>query len=286
MNKKRQTANSLIRPKINILGVNFELIKLSEVVEKIRLMIEMGGGYQIGTFNPEYLVRGQEDKQLKRVIAKIGLIVPDGIAILWAAKFLKFKEKLKKRLHFDYDDRVCQFPKLIRIRGGDLVEKLASLSAEKGYKIALIGGEEGIAWKALTALQKKYPSLAGFADRGPRCLNKLSPSERRQSLKQVVSRIKQENPQILLTALSFHGPVWIDNLLEEIKKEKISLVALEVGGVFNYLAGKAKLPAKIVQQIGLEWLWRLIWEPWRFKRQLNLIKFLYLIGTQKLYKKE
>lgn len=232
---------SNIKKKVKILGIDFVRIGLAETVKKIGKMIEKGGCYQVGTINPEYVVKAQDSKQLMRVIAKMDLVVPDGIGIILAAKMKKLG-------------------RLERIRGGDLVEELAKLCAKKGYKIGLVGGEREIAAKALKALKKKFPSLLGFADSEPR-----------------VKRIEKEKPQILLTALSFKGPIWIDQLLTKLKRKKISLVALEVGGAFNYLAGKAKRPPKIIQKMGLEWLWRLFWEPWRIKRQMSLLKFLFLL---------
>jgi len=223
--------------KVNLLGVKFDQVSLPQAVEKIEALIKKGGFHQVGTMNPEYVVKAQENQQLKKAIAKMDLIVPDGVGIIWASK-LKGKRGLT------------------RIRGGDLVANLANLCQKKGYKIALVGAERGVAQKALLVLKKRYPRLSGFA---------LSEPD--------IKIIKKEKPKVLLTALSFKGPVW----LESLRKENLSLVCLEVGGVFNYLAGKSKLPPKLIQQIGLEWFWRLINEPWRFKRQLKLIKFLWLV---------
>lgn len=226
---------------VNVLAINFDNVDLSETIERIGEMIEKRGCYQIGTLNPEYVVQAQTSKQLMRVIAKMSLVVPDGIGIILAAK-------------------IKGLGKLERIRGGDLVEKLAELCVKKKYKIGLVGGERGVAQKAFEALQKKFPGLKGFAQ-----------------LEMRFESIEKEKPQVLLTALSFQGPIWIDQLLTKLKKKEISLVALEVGGVFNYLAGKAKKPPKIIERIGLEWLWRLITEPWRWRRQLSLMRFVWLV---------
>lgn len=232
-----------MKKRVKILGINFDPVDLDGAVKKIQNLIKKGGCHQVGTLNPEYIVKAQTIKQLARVIAKMNLVVPDGVGIVWAAR-------IKKLGH------------LKRVRGGDLVEKIAAVCSKKGYKIALIGGEEGIAQEALLVLQKKFPGLKGFADEGP---------------PQGVNLAHLRGVRLLLTALSFKGPIWIDKLLGELKKKGISLVALEVGGVFNYLAGRAKRPPRIIQKMGLEWLWRLFWEPWRLKRQLALVKFLFLL---------
>ena len=228
--------------KVNLLGVKFDQLNLEQAAAAIEKMIQTGGFHQIGTMNPEYLVRAQDDRKLAQAIAKMDLILADGIGIVLGA-------------------RLKGLGRLYRIRGGDLVEKLAAVCAEKGYKIGLVGGERGVAEKALEALQKKYPRLEGSHS-----------SEVCESNPRRWDGIK-EKPRILLTALSFKGPVWIENL----RKHDLDLVALEAGGVFNYLAGKSRHPPKIISRAGLEWLWRLFWEPWRVKRQLALLKFLYLL---------
>ncbi len=226
-----------MKNKVNILGINFDRIGLNGTVKKIEKMISKGGCHQVGTINPEYVIKAQDSKQLMKVIAKMELVVPDGIGIVLAA-------------------RLKGLARLERVRGGDLVERLASLCARKGYKIGLVGAEEGVGRQALAVLKRRLSGLKGFAISEPD-----------------IERIKKEKPQVLLTALSFKGPIWIEGL----RKTRLSLVGIEVGGVFNYLAGKAKQPPKIIQKIGLEWLWRLITEPWRWRRQLNLIKFLFLL---------
>ena len=115
----KKKGNNFSRKKVNILGVNFEKIDLETTVKKIEELIKKGGCYQLGTLNPEYLVKAQTSKQLMRVIAKMELIVPDGIGVIWAARFQGVKG-------------------LKRVRGGDLVERLAEVCAQKGYKIALV----------------------------------------------------------------------------------------------------------------------------------------------------
>jgi N-acetylglucosaminyldiphosphoundecaprenol N-acetyl-beta-D-mannosaminyltransferase len=275
-----------MRKKVNILNIDFDQLSLAETVNEIEKMIKEKGCFHIGTMNPEYLVRAHSSKQLKKVIANMDLILPDGVGIVLAAKW--------KNLG-----------KLRRIRGGDLVEEMAALCEKNDYKMALIGGEKGIAQKALQSLQAKFPKLIGFADSGPLMgaahdaffaqsrSGFAAPTfvgERRQSAqkghfaslnKEIIKKIIQEKPQVLLTAFGFKGPIWIDSLLKELRKEKITLVALEVGGVFNYLAGRSSRPPKVVQRVGLEWLWRLATEPWRWRRQLNLAKFIWLVARGK-----
>lgn len=231
--------------KVNLLGVEFDQVTLAEAVNRIDEMIQTSGFHQVATMNPEYLVRAQEDQRLKQAINKMDLVVADGIGIILVARWFVRQPT----------DRSTGWR---RIRGGDLVEALAEISVQKGYKIGLIGAGRGVGQRALTVLQKKYPGLQGF-----------SHSTRFGAIR----LMKKEKPQIVLTALGFQGPVW----LEKLRQEKLNLVGLEVGGVFNYLAGISRRPPRIITGTGLEWLWRLVWEPWRLKRQLKLLKFLRLV---------
>ncbi len=222
--------------KVNLFGVEFDQVTLTEAVSRIDKMIQTAGFHQVATMNPEYLVRAREDQRLALAIAKMDLVVADGVGVTLAS-------------------RLKGFGRLERIRGGDLVEALAELSVKKGYKVGLIGAGRGVGQRALTVLQKKHPGLQGFSH--PTRFG-------------AIRLMKKEKPQIVLTALGFQGPVW----LEKLREEKLNLVGLEVGGVFNYLAGISRRPGRIITGAGLEWLWRLVWEPWRVRRQLALLKFL------------
>lgn len=252
--------------KIEILGVKFAKINLEGSLKKISDFVEKGSDHQVMTLNPEYLVRAKEDYQLKQTIANSSLIVVDGTGIILASWLIYLKSwfggKKVERLTFRE-----------RVSGGELVEALARLAAKEGWKIGLVGGAPGVAEKALLELGA---NLKGFAHPGPENVRR----ETKEGHRQILTLIKQQYPRILFTSFGFYGPIWIDKLLTELRSRGGSLVAIEVGGVFNYLAGKSKRPPEFIKRIGLEWLWRLMTERWRIRRQLKLLKFVWMVVTE------
>lgn len=141
------------------------------------------------------------------------------------------------------------------LAGTDLMEKLAELAAEKGFTTSFLGGKEGVAKKCAECLKAKYPTLkVAFADSDIN--SKVPPSD---ILFVALGHIKQEK--------------WIAQNLSKVPVH----LAMGVGGAFDYLSGQVPRAPKILREFGLEWLFRLIIQPWRIKRQLALFKYLWLI---------
>ena len=91
--------------------------------------------------------------------------------------------------------------------------------------------------------------------------------------------LKSKKVDILFVA--FGSPkqeIWIADNLNKIPAK----VVVGVGGSFDFISGKVPRAPKFVRNLGLEWLFRLIIQPWRIKRQLSLLEFIYLVIREKL----
>lgn len=123
-----------------------------------------------------------------------------------------------------------------RIAGSDFVWDLARLAAKRGYTIQLMGGKVGVAQEAAKRLKIKVERL----------------------------KIVEANPDILLVALG-HGKQekWIVEHLQELPSVKI---AMGVGGALDFIAGHVTRAPRLLRLLGLEWLWRLVRQPWRAPR--------------------
>lgn len=91
------------------------------------------------------------------------------------------------------------------------------------------------------------------------------------------------NETIDILFVAFGAPkqeFWISEYLEKIPVK----IAIGVGGAFDYISGKTPRAPLFLQNIGLEWLFRLIMQPWRIKRQLSLLQFIWLVIKEKLSK--
>ena len=83
-------------------------------------------------------------------------------------------------------------------------------------------------------------------------------------MKKVIKKINKAKPKILLVGLgSPKQEKWIYENLAKIPSVK---VAIGVGGAFDFISGRIKRAPEFLQKIGLEWLWRLVLQPWRIKR--------------------
>lgn len=132
------------------------------------------------------------------------------------------------------------------VSGVDLMEKLVERSADWGVTVGLLGGSDGVANKTAECLQKKYPKI----------------------------KISFTSPDLLFVA--FGHPKQEKWIVKNLPKLNVK-IAMGVGGAFDYLSGKVPRAPKWIRDLGFEWLFRLVVQPWRIKRQISLVKYLWLI---------
>ena len=232
-----------MKNKIYLLGVGLNNFTKKEVLEYIleNLLKKKGKGY-IVTPNPEILVIANGDKNYKKVLNLANLALPDGVGVVAGAKFLGI-------------------PLKTRITGVDLTENLCKQVAERPITVGFLGGREGIAVKTAECLKKSYPSLkVSFAGSKLDQLDKLG--------------------QLDILFVAFGSPkqeFWIAKNLPKLPVK----VAIGVGGSFDFISGSVPRAPQFLREIGLEWLFRLIIQPWRIKRQLRLVEFASLILKEK-----
>ena len=212
------------------------------------------------TPNPEQIVMAKHDASFAEDLQKADWLLPDGIGLVHASFFLKFFGKTKNKIQE-------------RIAGVEVVEHLL----QKNLKTLIIGGRdylgafEGEAFEDIKSLKKIQNNLywtEGYQEKA----DILAVEE--EALDRIITELK---PDLVFVALGAPDQEkWIlehYNLLQENQVK----IAMAVGGSFDFLFAKVTRAPKAWQKIGLEWLWRLIKQPWRGKRQLRLIEFIYLL---------
>ncbi len=229
---------------VRILDVPIHRLTKQQVLEKIEAYIGSGQPHQIATVNNEFIVEAQHNHLFKEVLTLADIAIADSTGVVLAAKL--------------------QGVTLVRIPGADLVQDLARHATQKDYSLYLLGGANGVAQTAAKKLTEKFPGLKivgaeeGVTDK----VDVLSkPPQEQVGL--IIERIRQAKPDILLVAF---GAPKQDLFIEAHKAELGVPVMMGVGGTLDFLAGKAKRAPKLLRSLGLEWLWRLIREPKRFKR--------------------
>jgi len=189
----------------------------------------------------------RRNPDFRHVLCAADLAVADGIGIVWAARLLGA-------------------PVPHRIGGIDLVERVAAAASRTGLRLFLLGASEGVAAEAARRLTACYPGL--------QIVGTFSGSPDPKQDDAIVAMVAQAGPDVLLVA--FGAPaqdLWIE-------RNQMLLgvpVAMGVGGAFDFLSGRVSRAPLPFQRLGLEWLYRLIRQPWRWRRMLALPLFALLV---------
>lgn len=217
----------------------------------------------ITTPNPEMVMyaHGHPDYQNKLNHADVAL--PDGIGLFFAARLLGI-------------------PLQERITGVDFIEELCKLTREKPLSMGFLGGKGGVAKRAAECLMRKYPWIKiGFV--GEEWPQEIVKSKnlgvKNKKLPIPTSSVAHQSQiDILFVALGVpKQEEWIYKNLQDIPVS----AAMGVGGAFDFISGKTLRAPFIVRFLGLEWLFRLVLQPWRWKRQLALLEFIFLVLKEK-----
>lgn len=240
------------RDVVDILGVRVDALTLEQAVARIDGFIRSGQPHQVVTVNPEFLVQARGDAGFRACLERADLALADGVGLLPAARLLGHR-----------------LPG--RVTGVDITISLMALCAQAGYRVYLLGAAEGVAAATATALQTRYPGLqiAGYHAGSP---NPAHDTEQ-------VTRVREALPQVLLVAYGAPDQdLWIARNLQQLGVP----VAIGVGGTFDYLSGRVPRAPELLRRWGLEWLYRLVRQPWRWRRQLRLPVFVALVLRQRL----
>jgi len=227
------------------------------------------------TPNPEFLIYASENPWFLDILSKADVIIPDGVAFLWAQEVFKGKNILN-RLGIGFKTGLKVIFKgwgKKRVTGTDLFELLCKEAARIGKTVYFLGGKPKVGKLAFKKLQNKYPRLKGWVDKGFN-LNLEEINSKNNKVKQLVLRINQKKPDFLFVAFGMGKQekfIWENWFELDVK------LAAGIGGAFDYLSGAVKRAPLWLRNAGFEWLYRLIRQPWRFFRQLSLLKFIFWV---------
>ncbi|KKQ25033.1 MAG: Glycosyl transferase, WecB/TagA/CpsF family [Candidatus Roizmanbacteria bacterium GW2011_GWC2_37_13] len=244
--------------KNKILGITIPLQSKQDILEKIiKYLSSPKGFFHIISLNPENLVIAQKNQKFKKIVETAQIKIIDGAGIVMAGRLLNLSLK--------------------RLTGVDLMKDLINLASSMRLRVLLIGGQPNLALELSDCYNEQFPKAKFKGLYGLRNVkNPVFDEEVR-----IFSIVRSFKPQ--LTFVAFGSPdqeLWI----ERHRKELSGSVVMGVGGAFNYLSNSVRRAPLFMQKLGLEWLFRLINQPWRSKRQLRLLKFIYLVFKEKWIK--
>jgi len=236
--------------RVDILGVGFDRVDLAAAAERIIERHAAGQRTFVITANPEFVMLCRGDADLGKIARAADLVVADGTGVLVAS-------------------RVLRDPLPGRVPGRLLVPAVLQLASGPVF---MLGAAPGVAERAAAALVRRIPSLlvAGTHAGSP------APEEDEA----IRARIQTTDARVVLVAYGMPAQErWIARNMPLLPSVR---TAIGVGGVFDQLAGRVRLPPRFVHAIGLEWLWRLGFEPSRWRRQRVLPIFAALVARQRI----
>lgn len=233
--------------KTEILKVGVHRLTMAEFLHEIEALILQGGSHMVVTADSSMIYDAQHDEALADIIERADLVTPDSSGVTWAAK------------------RMGQpFPE--KVSGVDLVDRVCALSAQKGYRIFLLGSEPGVAELAAEKLRLKHPGCNIVGAR-----HGYFPAE---SDAVVAEEVGQFNPDVLFVAMGIPRQ---EKFIDQNRSLHRAKVGIGVGGSFDVYAGKAKRAPVVIQKAKLEWLWRLLLNPSKYKKTAKLPKFMMAV---------
>jgi N-acetylglucosaminyldiphosphoundecaprenol N-acetyl-beta-D-mannosaminyltransferase len=246
-----QAATRKRRPKyIPLLNCRIDKLTYADAIGWVKCFLSGKQPSQIITANPLMLLAAQKDEELAEIIEEAALVVPESSGIKWASE--------------QSGTPLDEF-----VPGIDLFLGMCKLARDLNQSIYLLGGRPGVAEKAAAALGAKIPGLRiagthhGYFPAGE------DPG--------VVAQIRDTAPGLLFVGMSVpHQEKWIHRNLEALGVPAV----MGVGGSFDVFSGRLRRAPAWMRELGFEWLFRTLQEPWRFKRIVHLPVFVYKILTQ------
>jgi len=228
-------------------GVRADDVTWDEMLAHIEGFIAEGRPHQIVTVNPEFVMAARRDPEFRAIINGAALALPDGVGLLWAG-------------------RILGQPLRERVTGSDGVPRIAERAAAKGWRLFLLGAAPGVAEETARRLVKYYPSLkiAGTYAGSPAIEEEAS----------IVELVRRARPDVLFVAYGHpRQDKWIARNLDRMGVP----ACMGVGGAFDFITGLVPRAPAWVQRIGLEHFYRLLRQPWRWRRQVDVYCFGLLV---------
>ncbi len=205
---------------------------------------------QVCTVNPEFIMQARRHPAFGRALAAADLCTPDGVGVLWAARLAGVR----------LDERVT---------GSDGIYRLCEGAAAQGWRIFFLGAAAGVAARAAAELARLYPGL--------RVVGTYGGSPAQADWPQIQRHLAAARADLLFVA---YGHPQQDTWIQQYREELPVAVALGVGGAFDFVAGITRRAPVWVQRLGLEWLYRLMRQPWRWRRMATLPLFALLVVVE------
>lgn len=221
---------------VDIMGVHFDAIDITRAVSEVERLMSTQGLSRVVTANLDYIAQIQRDSELGRRVSSAELVVADGVPILWMARWSG--QYLPGR-----------------VNGTDLVFRLLRVAGKRGWPVAYLGGDPGVAQGAARVANQRWSTPVGG-------VWPLTPDEVADDLRssEIASEVGALGDPLVLVGL---GAGRQDDWIARQSHLLGGGVAIGVGSALDFVAGTRRRAPRALQRTGLEWLWRLGLEPRR-----------------------
>lgn len=234
------------KDRVFILGVGVHRLTMNQALEKVKKWISEERKRMIFTVNPEIIMLAKEEEEFCQLLNHADMVTADGIGVVMAAK--KLGDPLPERVA-GYDLQLRMFEEL-----------------EATYYF--LGAAEGVARLAAENIMRKYPKANVVGTRNGYF----------DDINQVITDINAVKPDVLLVGL---GAKKQERLIAENKDRIDAKIFIGVGGSFDGFAGTVKRAPQFWIRLHLEWFYRLLKQPTRWKRMLKIPQFLRAVKKQR-----
>lgn len=237
----------------DILGVSFDNVTMEEAVAKAMELLEQEGPHLVVTPNAEIVQQAQSDPSFAALLSQADLVLPDGVGVIYASKILG--RPLKGR-----------------VPGVDFAAALMPHLAQTGKRLFLLGAKPGVAQQAARRLAGQYPGLTvcGVHD------------GYFQQDEPVVQAIREAQADVVFVCL---GAPKQEQWAAAHGEDTGARLLLGLGGALDVFSGQVERAPERWQKLGLEWLYRAIRQPARFRRIARLPRFLFSAVGRRIHGK-
>lgn len=235
------------RSTVTILGIPVDVTDMPSTMAALDRFVGEGGFHHVITADSSGLYRQLQDSEFRDILLQSAWVTPDSSGVLWAAR--------------QNGATISE-----RVSGVDIVEEACALSARTGCRLYFLGSSPGVAEQAAENLRKKHPGcqIVGTRD------GYFSPE---QDL-EVAQQVAEHEADIVFVAMGIPRQEKFIAKTKDVLKAK---AAIGVGGSFDVYSGKTKRAPKLIQEVKLEWLWRVILNPRKLSKVMVLPLFVFAV---------
>ncbi len=238
-----QNSDVPVAGRVRVVSLDVDVCDFDSVIKRISKLAKKDKGSYICMSTVHMVMESHDDSEFNAMVNGADIVVPDGMPLVWMQKLQGIRDAG-------------------RVRGCDLMIGLFDHAAKKGLRVGFYGGKQEVIDSMLARASVEYPDLKIVYTHSPP-FRPLTEAEDEA----VVAEIKARSPEILFVGLGCPKQErWMSA-----KRSKLDAVMIGVGAAFDFYAGNISECPKFLQEIGLEWLFRLSQEPRRlWKRYLFL----------------